>query len=197
MNTDNKLKIAVGVPCNRTVKAKTTEALLRLVDFSKDKYDFFFTFPSEGYTIAENRLYIAIQALKRKCSHLLFIDDDMVFEPNTLDRLLSHQKDIVGVVYHSRQLEDNTTVVLEDGTILKKDFPQELMKCKHVGAGVMLVDLSILKELDEPWFKFATYPNGSTLIGEDSWFCSQARKKGFEVWCDPTLSVGHIGDFSY
>jgi hypothetical protein len=61
----------------------------------------------------------------------------------------------------------------------------------------MLIDLSIVPDLDQPWFHFATYPSGQTMIGEDAWFCQQARAKGYEVWADPTIDIGHIGDFIY
>ena len=96
------IKITIGIPCNRQFKSKTVESLFGIVTHSK--HDFNFVIATEGYTISENRAYIVAQALKNKSDYLLFIDDDMVFDSDTLDRLLSCKKDIVGVVYHSRKL---------------------------------------------------------------------------------------------
>ena len=29
-------------------------------------------------------------------------------------------------------------------------------------------------------------------FGEDTAFCWRARKCGYEIWCDPTVRIGHI-----
>ena len=31
------------------------------------------------------------------------------------------------------------------------------------------------------------------LLGEDLAFCRRARNLGYEIWCEPTARVGHIG----
>ena len=165
---------------------------------ASSNFDFSIIVATEGYTIAENRIYCAVQAIKNECDYLLFIDDDMTFPPDLIDRLLAHKKDVVGVVYHSRNLKTNTTVVLEDGQVLHSgNIPKEMMKCQHVGTGIMLIKTDVFGKIEEPWFKFLTYPNGVTLMGEDAYFCKQAREKGIEIWCDPTLEIGHIGDYIY
>ncbi len=182
--------------CNRQVKPKTVESLLKLISHSE--YEFHFAIASEGYTISENRAYVVTQALKNKSDYLLFIDDDMVFEPDTLDKLLACKKDIIGVVYHSRKLPLEPTVVLYDGTVLKNDaIPKDLMRCQHVGTGIMLVDMGIFDHIDKPYFDTETHESGFTQMGEDAWFCRQADKKNIEIWCDPTIKVGHLGDYEY
>lgn len=192
MNT----KICIGIPCNRAIRPKTVLSLLEMVAFSD--YSYYFVIATEGYTISENRNYIATHAINNGCTHLLFIDDDMVFPPDTLERLLNHQKEIVGVVYHSRKFPPEPTVVLENGSVLKSEnIPKEPMKCQHVGTGIMLIDLNVFKKIDRPWFTTETHETGWTLVGEDAFFCTQARNKGIEVWCDPTLDIKHIGDFLY
>jgi hypothetical protein len=42
-------------------------------------------------------------------------------------------------------------------------------------------------------------PEMNLEIGEDIYFCQQAQKAGFEVWCDQELSkeVAHIGIFHF
>jgi hypothetical protein len=34
-------------------------------------------------------------------------------------------------------------------------------------------------------------------IGEDFLFCDRARELGFEVWVDPTITLGHMGVQEY
>ena len=44
------------------------------------------------------------QAYKEKCTHILFSDDDMEYPPDTLQKLLAHDKDLIGTLYNIRRL---------------------------------------------------------------------------------------------
>ena len=35
------------------------------------------------------------------------------------------------------------------------------------------------------------------LVGEDVMFFNDIRKLGYDVWCDPSLKLGHIGSKVY
>jgi GT2 family glycosyltransferase len=191
MNT----KITIGIPCNRLIKPKTLECLMNLVKDSNHKLHI--VVAEEGYTISENRSYIAIQALKNNSEYLLFVDDDMTFTPDTLDKLLARKKDIIGVPYYSRKLPRESVVVYEDGTTVRGELPEGVFKCQHVGTGVMLVKMEVFNKIDRPFFNMKTHLTGFTLMGEDAWFCEKAREKGIEIWCDPVLKIGHLGDYIY
>lgn len=150
---------------------------------------------TEGYTIAENRNYCVYQALKNECSHLLFIDDDMTFPPDTLDYLLEVDKPIVGVYSFSRKLPLSPTVKFIGAA--PEERPKEPFECDQVGMGVALIKTDIFKDIPAPWFRFESSPTGFTIEGEDGHFCNKAKKQGHEVWCDPRISVGHIGDYNF
>lgn len=181
-------KICIAIVTNRLIKPKTVFSLINL----KVPFDKQVVVATEGYTTAEGRTYCVVQAIKNNCTHILFIDDDMTFPPETLEKLLSHGKAIVGVASHSRKLPLTSTVSMYD-----EEMPKELFKCHAVGMGVALIDLKIFSEIERPWFKFETHENGRILIGEDAWLCQQARNKGYEVYCDPTIEIKHLGDYEY
>ncbi len=197
------MKIAIGVSTNRGIKAKTTLSLLNL-EIPCEKI---FIMAEQGYTIAENRSYIVAQALKNNCTHILFIDDDMVFPPDTLIKLLANNKEIIGVNTNSRAIPVSTTVGLMDekGDYKNPDayppwqlkVPDELFECYSVGGGILLMDIKIFGRIEKPWFDFKIHESGMVLVGEDCWFCGQAKKAGFKIWCDPTIKVGHIGDYTF
>ena len=186
------MKITLGIPCNRTVQAETMQSLLDMI--AKSEHDFHFVIATQGYTIAENRTLIAVRAIENKSDYLLFIDDDMVFPPNTLNRLLSREKDIIGIPYYARVLPRKSVVVLENGEELSGTVPGDLFKCQHVGTGVMLIKTEVFKNIIRPWFQFKTNADGCTVQGEDAHFCEVARNKGYSIYCDSTLPVRHIGD---
>jgi len=189
-------KIGIGIPCNRQIKTQTVQSVLDMVSHSD--LEFHTIIAVEGFTISENRSFCVAKAVQAGCSHLLFIDDDMTFPVDTADRLLSHGKEIVGTVAHSRMISDNTHITMLDGEILqKKDRPTELFQAKRVGTAVLLIDLKVFNEIDKPFFDIEKHESGFTTLGEDYWFCREAEKKGIEIYVDPTLDIGHIGDYKY
>src|SRR3990172_3668433 len=98
---------------NKGVKPKTVRALPVLVPHSKN-FDFHILWAERGYTISENRNYCVVQAQKNQSEYLFFVDDDMTFPPDTLERLIAHKKEVVGVNSYSRCLSPSSTVGLMD-----------------------------------------------------------------------------------
>lgn len=191
------MKVTLAVPSNRLIKPQTAECLLKLV--AHGGYDFHIVVASEGYTIAENRNYIATQAINNVSEYLLMTDDDMVFEPDLLDNLIAVDKPIVGVAYHPRTetgeiikyLDETHAVRLEQTDDPKYKVP---FKCYATGTGIILIKCEIFHKLPRPWFDFEWLPTGQCKTGEDWYFCILAGKHGFETWTEPRAKVGHLGD---
>src|SRR3990167_9329017 len=102
-------KVTLAICTNREIKAKTVTSLLELVANTKD-VDFHILVATRGYTISENREYCVVQAQRNSSDYLLFTDDDMTFPPNTLERLLESNKEVIGVNSYSRCLPLSSTV---------------------------------------------------------------------------------------
>lgn len=190
-------KVTIAVPSNRLTRPKTAECLMKLV--ARGGYDFHILVASEGYTIAENRNWIAVQACNNKSEYLFMIDDDMTFEPDLLDNLIAVDKDILGVAYHPRSETGKITKYLDETHAVKleeNDDPKykQPFKCYATGTGIILIKCSVFLRLARPWFEFEWHDNGACKTGEDWMFCIKAGKSGIETWCDPTLKVGHLGE---
>ncbi len=186
---ERKIKIAMGIPCNRLTKPKTAFSLSRLIAHSK--HDYHFIVSTRGFNTSENRNYIATQAVNNGCSHLFFVDDDMVFPPDTLDKLLARDKDIVGGVYKTKyEIQDDVCEYFDDRR-------GEFMKVKALGTGCLLIKTDVFIKLPQPWFKYEWNDNGSIKRSHDWIFCEDAINAGYEVWADPTIEMGHIGQYEY
>lgn len=65
----------------------------------------------------------------------------------------------------------------------------------YVGFGWVLIRKGVFENLEYPWFapKLQTFESGTIqdMCGEDVSFCLDAKAKGFEIWCDPRIRVGH------
>ena len=182
MNTN----ILIVVCTNRGVQPQTMQCLMDL------EGDFDVLVCEEGYTIAENRNYASVQAINGKYSWMLFVDDDMTFEPGLIEELIINDKDICGVTYRPRCDDSNKKTYHETHRDnLKSD---KLFETDGVGTGIMLIKTKILLNIPRPWFDFEWFENGCCKMGEDWMFCKKAKASGFKVWCNPTISVGHLGE---
>ena len=200
------LKITLALCTNREVKAKTVASLLNLVAHSRDR-DFHILVANRGYHIGENRGYCVVQAQRNQSDYLLFIDDDMTFNKDVLERLLTHGKEVIGVNSYSRCLPPSSTVGLMDkeGKYMHPDkhsaiemrIPDELFKCYFVGAGIMLIDMKVFEKIEKPYFAFTSDENGMIINGEDGSFCAKCLNAGIDIFCDPSVFVGHVGEYIY
>ena len=192
MNT----KICIGIPTAGTVKTKTLFSIIRM--FKQSSFEYIIVTPESCY-VHWSREYIVQRAIERKCSHVLFIDSDMFFEGNAAEQLLKRDKDIIGVQYNLRQLPAISTLKVTDesGNKIQEEYPDGLLKCIAVATGFLLIKTSVFEKLSEPWFFFESNDKGEVVYGEDMWFCQKARRAGFDIWCDTTIKVGHIGDYIY
>lgn len=199
------MKILIGIPTNRQIQPQTVLSLANMIEKSKREHELMFLIASGGYTIAENRNYLCVQAIKNKCDYVMMIDDDMIFPPETLNSLIGADKDYVGVIAHSRTLPAMPVVTpfnIEEISLTDKlmgniKFPDTLFKVKGVGGSVTLLKTSVLDKLEKPWYGFKSHDTGMTRVGEDYWFCEALTKAGIDIWVDPSLKIGHIGNYIY
>ncbi len=95
-----KIKLAICIPHTGLIKAQTVSSLLALTKTLKCEYNLLL---QEGSILHQLRENLVKKALELNCTHLLFIDSDMVFEKDAFERLLKRKKDIVGTVYNKRK----------------------------------------------------------------------------------------------
>ena len=152
----------------------------------------------KGCYVHDARNKIVDAAIRLGATHVLFIDSDIQFTHKAITTLLERDKDIIGGMYYRRQEPHYPTInqVENDKLIIpnkfSKDKPFEVFA---VATGFMLVKTSVFKKIEPPWFYFGNFHGRA--MGEDVYFCWKAQKKGFQVWCDPTLNLGHIGEYVY
>lgn len=68
--------------------------------------------------------------------------------------------------------------------------PHEPFKVYAAGSAGMLIRRHVLEELEKPYFENT---DGSSQ-NEDLNFCTKVREAGFEIWCNPNESLGHISE---
>lgn len=162
-------------------------------------HDIYFAY-REGAYVEQNRSRLIEIAIEQKCDKLFFLDSDIVVEGDVINKLLARNKAIIGANYNNRSfpLFSNVKMTDENGKFIAvPELPKELFKCAGVPTGSMLIDIPTVQKLPRPWFDLTYFEDGSLNLGEDIYFCQKLIEHGVEVWCDPTVQIGHIGTFTY
>lgn len=124
-----------------------------------------------------------------EATHLLFLDDDMLFPKNGLIRLLSHDLPVVSGFYVGRNpphLPVAYRKVDENQWIPITKFCAGLQEVDALGAGFLLIKTEVFKDWPRPWFEF------SDKMGEDMYFCEEAKRRGFSIYLDFDVQCRHL-----
>lgn len=148
-----------------------------------------------GCSPAENRNMVIKKALETKATHLLFIDDDMVFRPDCLTRLLQHNLPIVSGFYKQRGLPFRPLLMdeFQDDMQARWFFPADsdkgLIEVVATGAGFLLINTEIFEHLEAPYFTLGQIDQ----VGwsDDIHFFWKVNKTGIKVYVDLDCPIGH------
>ena len=179
-------KILIGLPTNRLIKPKTAQSLLNI----RSKHDVKTLVSTRGYNTAENRNYISAYAIKQDFDYLFLVDDDMIYTHDVIDKLVDCGKDIIGGLYKTKYEK-------QDYVIEADEIKNGIFECKAIGGGLLMIKISVLKKIPQPWFGYLWHSNGMVKESNDWYFCRKARESGFKIYCDSNITANHIGIWKY
>lgn len=142
-------------------------------------------------------------AMLNDCTHALCIDSDQTFPMDTAHRMIRANKQIVCANIPLKTIPSYPTARARSaspfGAPIYSHTAQGLEKVWRVGAGVMLIDLSILENIPKPWFELRYSDKHAQFVGEDWYFIKKCEDAGVETFIDHDLSrlVAHVGFFQY
>lgn len=150
-----------------------------------------------GQSPAKARNLIIEQGIANDCTHILFVDDDMILQPDTLMRLLSHDKDIVSALYLLRSFPHYPALfneAFESGVckFMSLDKQEGLVKGVNCGLGCVLIATDVFKKLEKPYVRLGEIePDGWC---DDIGFFNRCRNAGFDIYCDFDATIGHLAN---
>ena len=154
------------------------------------------------YTIGSTYLPEARNTLHRffveesQCEHLVMLDSDVLPPPDFLERLLAHNKPLVGGWYRKKD-EAGTPCVYTyetqeaDGVYWWKPRPVPGVGLEQVdgaGAGCWLMHRSVAEALGPK-------PYDMNQGGEDLALCKRVTDLGFPIFIDWSVACAHAGVF--
>lgn len=199
MTLDRKTlkKILIALPCYRTMEAESVNSLCQVLTWSHQHLP--------GYTVelkmaARQQVVVARSGLAQyaldNCfDYILYIDDDHIWPPDVIHRLLSHNVRAVSALYY-RRMPPYGPVAFKGVTISNGDVLYErlrgdetgLLSIDAVGMGCFLLDVEVLKQMSQPFFVM------EGREGSDIHFSRRIRDLNIPIYLDADLVVGHLGD---
>lgn len=147
------------------------------------------------FNIARNMNAARKLALASDCTHFVFVDSDIVLQPDALSSLLSHRKDIIGGWY--RMIQSPLRVAgcwVADHTLYHCRPAPSVIKVDMVGHGCMLVSRGALETLhfESGFDRVCRSEAGDCYLGPCAAFGNLAASKGFNLYMDGHVICGHI-----
>ena len=185
-----KMKLMIAIPTTDYMHASFVQSLIRLTGWLMEKH-----VDHTVELVAGTLVYMARDKLARKAvndgyTHVLWLDSDMVFSEDIMEDLTFINQDFVCGAFQSRRPPYNSCIF----KTLKpqervKDYGLEPFRVEGCGMACTLVSTEIMKAV---LMQFGTCFVPMEDFGEDLAFCVRARKLNYQIWCDPTVRVGHI-----
>lgn len=169
-----------------------------------------------GYAaIDQGRNQMATDALRDGFEETMWIDTDIAFEPDAVERLRAHQLPIVSAIYPQKGKRMLASRVLPGTEEIIFGEQGGLLEILYAATGFLLVRreayLEMQRQLKLPYcnerFARPTIPffqpmvvrdgEGHWYLAEDYSFSERARQCGYRIYADTTIRLGHIGGYGY
>ena len=200
----------VLVPYNGFIHAECEEALKEL--------------ERRGYTVRrvggyaaidQGRNQMATDALVDGFAETLWIDADVGFHPDDVERLRAHSLPIVSAIYPQKNKRALASHVLADTKSITFGEGGGLIELLYAATGFLLVRreayLTIQRKLQLPMCNerfgrplipfflpmVRTIDDGHWYLAEDYSFCERARMAGFKIYAYTSIRLWHIGLYRY
>lgn len=158
----------------------------------------------EDRPIESARQWLTRQALSVEgLTHIMWIDDDMEFPPDALEKLLAHDKPIVGGLCFNRRAPAYQPIVArkyDEALGMPRgaygfvyDLPRTgLVECDATGGAFLLVKVEVFKAVTEK-FGSDSWWEQEGEASEDFSFCARAKACGYGIFVDCGITIGHSG----
>ena len=176
--------------------------------------------------VARARNRLAAEFLRSDCTHLLFLDTDLIFSVEHVARLVGHGEPLVAGIYPKKQRELAWVLnALDEGS----PGPDErgLEPVKYAGTGCLLIAREVLVAMIARWPDLVYRPDElpdevpddapearawdffscgvwecprtgrRRYLSEDWYFCQRARDLGYEILADTQVILKHVGQFIF
>ncbi len=169
-----------------------------------------------GYSaIDQARNQLATNALDQGFAELMWIDADVAFFPDDVDRLRAHQVPFSCGLYPKKGRRAFACNFLSDSSPIRFGRGGGLIDVSRVGFGFTHVRREVFERIREherlpvcnevfgerliPFFQPLVVPDpvGQSYLAEDFAFCERAQRAGYTIQADTRIRLWHVGSYRY
>ena len=224
------MKIVLAACSYRYLDKATAFAIAKLSTYlsngGKPGHRFLHTLRSPDADIARARSQIATDFLELSdCDALLFIDDDIIFNPEDAVKLADFcekTEEIVCGAYVTKSDPPQLACRLYDNQRVLFHAAEKPVEILYAAGGFTMIHRKVFENMKRKLFlcfagsksQKAFYPffipmakRVSSIINlfkkeweylsEDFAFCDRARQDGNKIWLDPSVRLEHVGPYRY
>ncbi len=207
----------LAMPCYRNMDVFTAQALISLTarQMATPEFGLSIKMHVGECPIGRARNDLTHEFLKSDCSHILFVDSDIIFSYEQVEKILNDGEDIVGGFYVKKQ-EGNVSPVCNTLNSVDKPDERGLIRVKYMGTGFLCIsrkvfevmiqekgeEIGYVDDRDGRTVKYDFWRMGVSKdcvtgvkrwLSEDWQFCQFAIECGFNVWADASILLNHSG----
>lgn len=169
-----------------------------------------------GYAaIDQARSQMATDALAEGFAELLWIDADVAFDPDDVERLRRHELPVVTALYPKKGQRAFACSLLPGTTQVVFGAGGGLQEIHYGATGFLLTRREVYAAVQErnalpacntwagrpvvPYFLPMVVPHagGHWYLGEDFAFFERLRRAGYRIFADTTVRLWHVGRYGY
>ena len=196
-------RIFVAIPCMETVNTEFFQSILGLKfgDLGAPRYGV-----SRSSLVYDARNSLAKVALDAGAERIMWLDSDMTFEPDVIQRLsadLDEGRDFVTGLCFKRKSPVLPVIYKETGytqsedldkvtpfATIYEDYPKDsIFEVAGAGFACTMISADLMREVYDVYgAPFAPQPG----FGEDLSLCRRLEEMGVKMYCDSRIKVGHV-----
>ena len=163
---DRKVKLFIGLPIYSQAMTQFVQCMFAL---QKNKPFDMELYMCQGDGVARSRNQLTAAFMESDCTHLLFIDSDLIFSPDHVKLITSHDVDVVGGFYPKKQQGDLEWVIntMQNPTLAREDF---LHQVAYAGTGFLCIRRAVFERMEKAREHIAFCADyGNRKVQHDFW----------------------------
>jgi hypothetical protein len=216
-NTIQKSFVAICTPCyggQVTEKHYVSMISYTIACMKNDMTFSVETMANESLVTRARNNLVAKVMLNPKATHLMFIDADVGFNPESVYKLIAHDKDVVGGIYPKKTFEPD--YVFNPSPDANREG--DLIEVEDIGTGFLLIKREVIQKMFDSFpnlkhrnninigneaepFMYALFDTDiddqGNYLSEDYTFCKRWRELGGKIYADTSIPLTHTGYYSF
>ncbi len=214
MATENRVSTALILCCYRAVSQPTHRAIVQLLTHDRENKLGWREHHAGEAGINRARSIMASRWYKDTADDVfLMVDDDIVFEPEDAERIVTRCREGYDVIAAAYPVRDGGHIAMRTFGAVNIDFGPnaEPVHVRHMSTGFFAVHRRVLDKLIPtlplchanmiwsfwPMFDYRVVEDegagGFNYLSEDYNFSEMVAALGFKVWVDPSIRLQHLG----